>query len=291
MRAKNAAADRAVAETAAHQHGVVSIAQLREAGLSREGVRRRVKAGYLHRLYRGVYAVGYRSPVLESRWMGAVLACCGHGGIEARDAFLSHRSAAALWRLLLPSEGPVDVAIVGEAGRERRTGLRIHRPRTLEVGMTTHHNGIPVTNPQRTVFDLREARPSRGGASPSELRRAMRQAAVLGLHLGPGAIPDPTRSDLERLFLRICRRNRIPPPEVNVKVGGIEVDFLWRERSAIVETDGYRYHRGRVAFENDRSRDLELRRQGFDVLRLADTQLTTEPHEVALAVRRFLAAD
>jgi very-short-patch-repair endonuclease len=119
----------------------------------------------------------------------------------------------------------------------------------------------------------------------------MRQAALLGLPLGPGARPDRTRSDLERLFLRICRRNGIPLPDVNVKVGGIEVDFLWRRHRAIVETDGYRYHRGRIAFENDRSRDLVLRALGFDVIRFSDTQLEHETDEIVRAVRRLLAAD
>jgi very-short-patch-repair endonuclease len=39
-----------------------------------------------------------------------------------------------------------------------------------------------------------------------------------------------------------------------VRVGGFEVDFLWRERRLIVETDGFRHHRTRRAFERDRAR-------------------------------------
>jgi very-short-patch-repair endonuclease len=222
--------------------------------------------------------------------MAAVLACCGHGGLEARDAFLSHRSAAALWQLLAPTAGPVDVAIVGEAGRARRAGLRIHRPRTLEVEMTTRRQGIPVTGPQRTIADLKRARPSRGGATETELRRAMRQAAILKLPLGPGAKPERTRSDLEVLFGKICRRHALPAPEVNVMVGTLEVDFLWREQGVIVETDGYRYHRGRIAFEDDRRRDLELRAFGFEVIRLSDTQLDEEPDRIAGILRQLLAA-
>jgi very-short-patch-repair endonuclease len=223
--------------------------------------------------------------------MESVLACSGRGETETGDAFLSHRSAAALWRLLPPRNGLVDVAIVGEAGRTGHAGIRIHRPRTLEHRMTTHLHGIPVTDPQRTISDLRRAKPSRGGANSKELRRAMRQAAVLGLPLGPGTRRERTRSDLERLFNHICLRNRIPTPEVNVKVGGLEVDFLWRDRRLVVETDGYRYHRGRVAFENDRDRDLALRALGYAVIRLSDTQLEEEPEKVASIIRRLLAAD
>ena len=157
--------------------------------------------------------------------------------------------------------------------------------------MTTRLDGIPVTDPRRTVSDLRRAKQRRGGASSKELRRAMRQAAVLGLPLGPDTRPERTRSDLERLFKRISRRNGIPAPEVNVKIDGLEVDFLWRDRRLIVETDGYRYHRGRIAFEDDRDRDLTLRSLGYEVIRLSDTQLEDEPEKVASIVRRLLAAD
>jgi very-short-patch-repair endonuclease len=108
--------------------------------------------------------------------------------------------------------------------------------------------------------------------------------------LGPGSRPERTRSDLETLFHGICQRHKLPAPEVNVRVGTLEVDFLWRRCRVIVETDGYRYHRGRVAFESDHDRDLRLRESGFDVLRFSETQLETESERVAVAVRRALAA-
>lgn len=290
MDEKVAARDAGIAQVASRQHGVVLAGQLHDAGLSKDAIESRVAAGRLHSPYHGVYAVGYHSRSQETRWMAGVLACCGYGGLAAEDAFLSHRSAAALWELLPVNHGPVDVAIVGENGRARRKGIRVHRPRTLEVGMTTRRHEIPVTNPQRTISDLRRARPSRGGATPKELRRALRQAAVLGLPLGPGGRPERTRSDLEALFQRICRRHELPAPELNVRVGGLEVDFLWRDRRLIVETDGYRYHRGRIAFEDDHRRDLRLTELDFRVLRFSEIQLENEPARVAAAVRRELAA-
>jgi very-short-patch-repair endonuclease len=82
----------------------------------------------------------------------------------------------------------------------------------------------------------------------------------------------------------------MPLPEVNPRVGPYEVDFLWRHQALIVETDGYRYHRGRQAFEDDRVRDLELRLLGYDVLRFTHRQLTNEPGEVATALRSLLSA-
>jgi hypothetical protein len=120
-----------------------------------------------------------------------------------------------------------------------------------------------VTTPARTIADLRRTAPR------WEFRRAIRQAEVLGLPLGE--VPsERTRSDLERDFLKICRRYRLPAPEVNVEVGAYLADFLWREQRIIVETDSYRYHRGWQAFKDDHARDLELRQRGFEVIRRGD---------------------
>jgi very-short-patch-repair endonuclease len=103
---------------------------------------------------------------------------------------------------------------------------------------------------------------------------------VLGLPTGAENLTKRTRSDLELLFLRLCHRHGLPRPEVNTKIDGIEVDFLWREKRLAVETDGYRYHRGRVTIENDRARDLILRELGYEVIRLSDKQIAEEPERV-----------
>jgi len=55
--------------------GVISIRQLELAGLDGDAVMRRVRCGRLHRLHRGVYAVGHEGVTLAGRFMAAVLAC------------------------------------------------------------------------------------------------------------------------------------------------------------------------------------------------------------------------
>jgi very-short-patch-repair endonuclease len=147
--------------------------------------------------------------------------------------------------------------------------------------MATLREGIPVTTVPRTIDDLR------GSLPPRLLRRAIRQAEFMGMRLD-GVESDRSRSDLESYFLNLCRHHRLPMPEVNVKLGRWEVDFLWRSRGLVVETDTWTYHRGSVAFEDDHARDLDLRQQGFTVLRFTDQQLEEEPERVVADLRRAL---
>jgi very-short-patch-repair endonuclease len=292
MPEQSATPDLRIARIAARQHGVVSIHQLREAGLSNQAVSERRQAGRLHRLHRGVYAVGHVAPSNERRWMAAVLALTarpvtGHesaraAGAVGNGAVLSHRSAAALWGLLPARHGPVDVSVPRAGGRRRRQGIRVHRCVSLQPGDMTRRQGIPVTAPARTLADLGPVVPAR------ERRRAVRQAEVLGLPVGSEVEIDGTRSELEYEFLRLCRRHRLPEPAVNVKLGRLTVDFLWSAQRLVVETDGYRYHRGSVAFEDDHSRDLELRARGYEVRRFSYRQVVREPQRVVAELRRDL---
>jgi very-short-patch-repair endonuclease len=122
------------------------------------------------------------------------------------------------------------------------------------------------------------------------LRGAIREADALGLATGGVPERDRTRSELEWRFLRLCRRHRVPPPEVNVRVGRTEVDFLWPDAALVVEVDGYRYHRGRSAFERDHGRDLRLRDRGYSVIRLTQRQLLEEPELVVRILREAIAS-
>lgn len=275
MRQELATADAVIAEIARRQHGVVTVAQLSGAGVSPSGLRRRVVAGRLHPVYRGVYAVGHRGLSNEGRWLAAVVAC-GEGAV------LSHRSAAELWRVLPVSAGPVHVTVPGTGGRARRRGLLLHRAPSLIPTEGTHRNGVAVTTPARTLSDLRRTERA------AVYRRAARQAAFLGLELGDEGEASHERSELERRMLWVCRRYHLPLPEVNVPIGPFTVDFLWRDQRLVVETDGWEGHRGRQAFEDDRARDAYLRLHGYEVLRFTWRQLWKDPKSVVAVLRRYL---
>jgi very-short-patch-repair endonuclease len=277
MRDKPAKSDQVIARIAARQHGVVSSRQLQAAGLDRRAISRRLHAGRIHRLHRGVYALGHQKLTFEGSCMAAVLAL-GEG------AAVSHGSAAALWGMLRQHDGPIEVTVSGDGGRERRWGIRVHRSSTFIADFRTLRNGIAVTKPARTLKDLHRT------VLQPIYQRAVRRALDLRLISSDDLKHEDelTRSELERLMLGICRRHRLPQPEVNSRVGPYEVDFLWRQARLVVETDSWRHHADRSAFERDRARDAHLQSLGFRVLRFTHRQLTGERSAVVAALRALL---
>ncbi len=91
-------------------------------------------------------------------------------------------------------------------------------------------------------------------------------------------------------MLALCRRHRLPQPDVNVSVDRYVVDFLWADCSLIVEVDGWESHRTRSAFEEDRARDARLAVLGYAVVRFTWRQVTSDAVEVAQTIRTLLLA-
>jgi very-short-patch-repair endonuclease len=185
----------------------------------------------------------------------------------------------------------------------------LHQVRRLDPRDVTIKDGIPVTTVARTLLDLAEV------LHPRQLERALEEAerlrrfdlrsiedvarrsrgrrglrplvAVLGATLDT---PPATRSDLERMFLDLCRDGGLPQPQVNVLVEGYEVDAHWPGANLIVELDSWGFHRTRRAFERDRARDMKLKLAGYTVLRLTWRQLTEDRDNVATTLRALLGS-
>jgi hypothetical protein len=121
----------AVAE---RQHGVVARRQLLHLGATSDAIRHRLAVGRLRRLHRGVYATGLLGPY--SRYMAAVLAC-------GERAFLSHRSAAALWGLRPAPSGQIEVTVKRRGG-PGPAGVGLHTTRSLDRADVTTHRGFPA---------------------------------------------------------------------------------------------------------------------------------------------------
>ena len=132
------------------QHAVITRAQARSIGLSAANVERRIRTGEWVRVHPTVYRDTGRAPSPLTAYRAAAL-------WAGPDGAVSHASAAALWRLLPPMPGPVEVVVpVGRSADA--SGLRVRRTRTsLGVEDTARVAGVRVTSPARTVIDLAAA--------------------------------------------------------------------------------------------------------------------------------------
>jgi very-short-patch-repair endonuclease len=263
--------DRAILGLAARQNGVVTTAQLLDAGVGRRAIARRVESGWLVPLHRGVYQAGPTTG-RYAREMAAVLAC-GDGAV------LSHDSAAAVWGFRPSHNGAVHITIEGQA-RRSRPGLRVHRTLSLDAAV---QDGLPLTTPARTLQDLRRTLTSQ------ELARAQHQAHVLGLVIpDDDRFPEFTRSEGERRLKALCKAARLPMPRMNARVAGWEVDAFWAAERLVVEIDGWQYHGTRHAFERDRRKDAALQAAGYRVVRFTARRLREEPYAVAAELALLL---
>ncbi len=282
----------------AARHWVVSIEELRAAGLSERQVIERVASGVLYRRFRGVYAVGRPHLSFEGHCRAATLAC-GDGSA------VSHISAARLWGIR-QSTGLIHVSVA--RGRKGPPGLAVHRPRSLPLADMCERHGISVTTVARTLLDMspgqsletvgkwiheagvQRALDCREVHAVLERHRHHRGRGVLEAALAAEVAPE-TRSELEELFLAICGRAGVPRPRVNECFWSgealEEVDFCWPDRRVIVEVDGGRYHASRWRRRRDAAKDERFRTVGWTVRRFPEVDIAVDPAAVAEQTRRL----
>lgn len=270
--------DTIVAGRAADAHGVLTYRELLACGLTPDGVKARVRTGRLHRIHRGVYAVGHPGLTQEGRWLAAVKAC-GPG------ALLSHHSSAMLFGFLDLEDRRPDVTVTtGRAIPE----LRLHRVRAIHPHDVWRHRGIPTTSPARAILDM-----SATSGDPT-VRRAMSRAQALHLTnqrqlaaildrtgARPGRAryaralatePPATRTVLEDRVHDLILAGGFQPPDVNVPLhlDGRRVvpDFRWPAQRLVVEADGAAWHGNPQARADDAERQALLEQHGERVLRV-----------------------
>jgi very-short-patch-repair endonuclease len=283
-------------ELARRQHAVVSRRQLLELGLTPRAIEHRIAKGRLHRVHRGVYAVGRPGLTRHGRWSAALLAC-------GDRAVLSHESAAQLWGIR-DMDKQIEISV--PLGRDPRPrGIRVHR-RALEGRELACRDGIAVTAVVRTFLDL-AAR-----LSSNALEAAINQAdkvdlidpetlrEALGEQRGKTGVRPLRRvldrrtftltdSELERRFAPIARRAGLPAPRTQQWVNGFRVDFHWPALGLVVETDGLRYHRTAAQQAADRVRDQAHAAAGLVPLRFTRAQVVHDPAHVEATLRAVVA--
>lgn len=288
-----------MADLADRQHGVVSIRQLTgPLGYSRNAISRAAKEGRLHRLHRGVYAVGHTHLSDHGEALAAVLAC-------AAGALLSHYSAAWLWDVAKVRPAPFHVTT--SVWRAPKPPLHLHQSLALTQEDRALREGIPVTSLPRTLLDLAatvrfewlekmvERSEERGlfdlRAMEELLERTVghhghkRLRRAISLYK-PTSF---TRSGLEKRFLELVLAAGLPQPHMNYVEHGFELDCYWPEHRFVVELDVFETHGTHAAFERDRQRQEDLLLLGIHMTRVTGPRLEREPQEVIRRVARLLS--
>jgi Protein of unknown function (DUF559) len=281
------------ATIAARQHGLIRTRQL---GLTTGAIAKRVKAGTLHRKYRGVHAYGHAKLSQKGEWLAAVFAA-------GDDAGLGGLSAATFYAISRFKEPYIEV--VAPKQRRPQAGFRLRFSRTLLPRDIVVRDHIPVTTVARTLLDAsdlllaeqvanliheaayrrlfnlaatRDVIARNPGARAKVLKRAIE------LHLAGSA---GTRSHLEDRFLALVRRAGLPEPVINTPHLDIEVDFRWG--TVCVEVDGPNHERPGTRAD-DRAKQAFLESRGFTVVRFTHVQIDHRPAEVVQALAVALPA-
>jgi hypothetical protein len=283
-----------VRRLASRQFGRVAWRQLRQLGVAKTMISLWVKQGYLHPKLPGVYAVGHDAPSIEAD-LAAALLYAGPG------AMLS-QATAAWWYGLIERPPPLIHVSTPRKCRSRR-GIRVHQRRSCA---RTWHNHLPVTTLAQTFLDFAadaSLNRVRVALANAEYHRLLNVAAVEAI-LGPGRPGSAklrtalkrhqprlayARSRPERAFLDLCDSSGIPLPEVNVRIAGWTVDFLWRRQGVVVEVDGHDNHHTPAQRNRDRRKDLALRAAGLVVNRYSQEQVEETGPTVAADVIATLA--
>jgi very-short-patch-repair endonuclease len=226
------------------------------------------------------------------------------------DGVVSFRSAGWIWGLLPGEDAAVEVTVPRSRG-PRLVGVEVHRSRDLVPAHTTMRQGIPVTNPLRTMVDLGAvlscwlvedaldrgltarlftvaavewllhdvARPGRRGCGV--LRQVLDERA-LGRERPDGL--------LEPRMARVLRSHGLPPAAFQQPVpeAGARVDFAYPDVRLAIEVDGYATHGSPRAMAADFERQNRLAAVGWVVLRFTWRQVVQQPAAVAQAVRTAL---
>jgi hypothetical protein len=271
------------------RHGVATIEDLRRFGMTDNQIDWLVRTRRLVSYSPGVYRL---AGAPRTRNQLAALACA-----TGRDVVVSHISAGRVWNLRrLGPDGRLHVTVGGQNQR-LLPDVVIHRTYRMDVvDIVDRGDGVRVTSPPRTVFDLARflsddrlesiveqvlsdeltSVPTLLAAGRRLRQRGRTGSARFGRVLDSRPIwLKPVGSDLELLVERAIVAAGLPRPirqfEIRLPSGElIRLDFFWPEERVALEVDHVTWHGGRLDATADKRRDRQLRRIGISTLRVTD---------------------
>ncbi len=279
-------------------HAMATRNAVAELGLPKRTLRRRISEGLLVPVNPWVVALPGLTLDIKARTRAAVL---------ARPTIIPTGPAAAAFL----GAGPWDRCDLGDepwfvmpAGRR-------------SLGRTVSHPGVRVVR----VGDLRVSHPGDAAVDlirlwpPADALAVAQRSLILGMLTLPGLIAahssltrlagaaqlravihelsEGTVSEGERRLVELLRESGVTGWIANhgVRVGRRRyvVDVAFPSASVAVEVDGHAYHSDVRAFQNDRTRQNDLVRAGWTVLRFTWTDITQHPEDVLAVITSTLA--
>lgn len=296
--------DEHVATRARQQHGLITLAQLDELGITRRQRQWRLRTGRWESPYTGVYRIAGIPP----SWRCELLAACLAGGGVA-----SHRSAAALWDLPGAHHTRVEL-IAARWERAQHARLVVHESLLLDDIDKDVVDGIPTTTIERTVFDLCRVCPevvvdmaidrafARGRITHDRLVATEARLATRGR---PGAAKfhrivarrsdgaSAPESAAERQLARALVDQGLPEPEVQFVVRDTDgqlvarCDLAYPQWRIVIEYDSVQEHTGRSALLRDSARRNAITALGFTPIVATVDDLRNRAARLASVIRQI----
>ncbi|MEO6654019.1 MAG: type IV toxin-antitoxin system AbiEi family antitoxin domain-containing protein [Ilumatobacteraceae bacterium] len=282
---------RQLAARVAARHGIVTVDDLLDDGLTSSAIRRWVTQGVIERCHHGVYRVSTAPDSFESR-------CAAVCAAEPM-AVITGPAAARLWqfRHVFRPDSPI---VLVEHDRNPLSGhVEVQRTNVLDDSdRVVRPDGITVASPARAWFDcarhiddtrferltewvldhhasvptlwgVRRRLAARGRPGLARVNRVLSQRATWQRPAGSG-LEHRTLRALEQAGVRgLVRQHPITLYNgVVIHPDGALPDVKWA-----LEIDHVTWHGGRIDAQRDKARDRALRRVGWQVDRVTDVEL------------------
>jgi hypothetical protein len=209
--------------------------------------------------------------------------------IHPKGAFVSHRSAAAIYGVPVPPHSEVDVSVVRAADRRFAAGIRPHVAHHDED--VVERRGVRISSPYRMFAELARL------CAPEQLRRYCRQwtgycrrQAIRAATL----VRDGVDSAMETRLRLLLVLAGLPEPEINHKLrwpdGSVRrrLDLSYPSVHLIIEYDGRHHALDTVQWRSDLERREEFDDEGWRLLVVTNEGLYDQPLRTLVRVRNAL---
>ena len=273
------------------------------AGIPRD----RLRAGALDKSVRGVRSVAPLAGVAQR--------CRALAQRLDSEAFVSHTTAALVYGAplsLAHERSPkLHISVPSPARPQHAAGIVGHHLE-LEPGDVVRHDGLRITSPERTWFDLASMLSLPDLVAVGDYlihwRRPLTTRQLLewrlwtlsgkrGIRMARAAsdlLVDRCESRPESHCRVAFSLGGLPEPEINhtlidTETGGhLRPDFLFRKERVIIEYQGD-YHRTKAQWRKDMTRRAKLEAAGWYVMEINADDLRN-PEELVARIRQVLSA-